>query len=45
VKLLERVEATLNPIMGKDMILYGRRRARPSPATDGSVAAVASREG
>jgi hypothetical protein len=45
IKLLERIEATLNPIMGKDMILYGFRRARPSPTDNGVAATAGTREG
>jgi SAM-dependent methyltransferase len=30
IKLLERIEATANLVIGKDMILYGRKRAGPN---------------
>jgi SAM-dependent methyltransferase len=43
LKLLERIEATANLVIGKDMILYGRKRAlRSSSTNNGTAAAVAS---
>ncbi len=44
LKLLERIEATANLAIGKDMILYGRKRARPQPLTNSVAAAGAIAE-
>lgn len=43
-KLLERVEATANLVIGKDMILYGRKRGHTPgmPSTNGAAAIPAS---
>ena len=41
-KLIERVEATLNLVAGKDMVLYGRKPAAGS--VDGARAAEAAQE-
>jgi len=41
LKLLERIEATANLVIGKDMVLYGRKRPAPAPAgSDGHRAAA-----
>ena len=42
IKLLERIEATANLVIGKDMILYGRKRGTPAlrPSQNGAAAAV-----
>ena len=40
IKLLERIEATANLVVGKDMILYGRKRGRPAHSTNGASAAA-----
>ena len=39
-KLLERLEATANLVIGKDMILYGRKRGLPAstPSANGASA-------
>jgi len=42
LKLLERIEATLNPVMGKDLIFYGRRTSAAQPAPDNLPAAAAA---
>ena len=39
IKLLEYVEATANLVIGKDMILYGRKRSQPAQSTNGASAA------
>ena len=44
IKLLERIEATANLAIGKDMVLYGRKRVRPQPSTNGFAAASAVAE-
>lgn len=46
VKLLERIEATANLLIGKDMILYGRRRAQVPASHNGHApeVTIASRE-
>ena len=44
VKLLERVEATLNPVMGKDLVFYGKRRSRPAPSPEPMPASAGARE-
>lgn len=46
IKMLERIEATLNLVLGKDMILYGRKRARPAASHNGHAPAqvAAARE-
>src|SRR5512146_2353221 len=48
IKLLEYIEATANLVIGKDMILYGRKRG-PAPAAvspnGAAVGAVRSGEG
>lgn len=36
IKLLERVEATANLVIGKDMILYGRKRTQPARSSNGA---------
>lgn len=43
IKLLERIEATANLVIGKDMILYGRKRAAPAaaPSRNGVAAGAA----
>jgi ubiquinone/menaquinone biosynthesis C-methylase UbiE len=41
IKLLERIEATANLVIGKDMVLYGRKRARPAPSSNGHSASAA----
>lgn len=44
IKLLERIEATANLVIGKDMILYGRKRGTPAgrPSHNGVAAAAAA---
>ncbi len=42
IKLLERVEATANLIIGKDMILYGHKRAAITPSQNGRAMAPAT---
>jgi SAM-dependent methyltransferase len=41
IKLLERIEATANLVIGKDMILYGRKRGSASADRSGAVAVAA----
>lgn len=49
IKLLEYIEATANLVIGKDMILYGRKRGQPPSAASqngaGAAQAVRSSEG
>jgi SAM-dependent methyltransferase len=40
IKLLEYIEATANLVIGKDLILYGRKRPVPSAAADGASPAA-----
>jgi hypothetical protein len=40
IKLLERIEATANLVIGKDMILYGRKRAGSAHSTNGASASA-----
>ena len=47
IRLLEYIEATANLVIGKDMILYGRKREPPPVAVSpngAAVSAVPSRE-
>ena len=41
IKLLERIEATANLVIGKDMILYGRKRGSASGESAASVPVAA----
>jgi SAM-dependent methyltransferase len=44
IKLLERIEATANLVIGKDLILYGRkRRSRGEGAPDAPASALSTR--
>lgn len=42
IKLLEYIEATANLVIGKDMILYGRKRARAGTPSNGHAPAAAA---
>jgi SAM-dependent methyltransferase len=42
IKLLEYVEATANLVIGKDMVLYGRKRGRAGASANGASAAPIS---
>ena len=41
IKLLERIEATANLVIGKDMVLYGRKRGSAGAENAGAVAVTA----